>query len=281
MSFADGFMLIRRWQAFLEVSGRTNASTRQQYRRALVALIADLCKDPRDITEDDVVAWMVDRDPRGGSVAMTMRACHSFYTWALARDEIVPSPVRALVIPKRKYGRPPALSEQDLAFVLGVARVYRDPRLAPTLELMYATGARVGSIVGLSATDLDFERAWISFRVAKNDDSYAVPMNERARVACRELLGLADYHPATGKRRATLVGVGRSRVLQWIQDIEDSSGIPVWSHLFRHTLLTELARDPSVPLVVAARIANHRDPKTTMRYVADREGAMAAALAGR
>jgi integrase len=213
---------------------------------------------------------------------MTLRAAHSFYSWALAREEICPNPVRALLVPRRKYGRPPALTAADLQTVLGAARTYRDPRLAPTLELMYATGARIGSIVALTAADLDFERAWIEFRVAKNDDPYGVPMNERAKAACIELLSLADYHPRNSRtRRPTLVGVGRSRVMQWIQDIEDSTAIPVWSHLFRHTLLTELAHDPTVPIAVVSRLANHSDPRTTMRYVADREGALASALAGR
>lgn len=290
MPLADGFELIRRWYAFLTVSGRVNASTRKQYRRALIAMLADLCLDPRDVTEDDIVAWIVapdeetgePRNPKGGAIAQTLKACHSFYGWALIREEIQPNPVRAIDVPRRKYGRPPALADDDLARVLSAARTYRDPRLAPTLELMYATAGRIGSICALTAADLDFQREWISFRVAKNDDPYGVPMNERARVACEELLSLADYAPATTRhRRPTLIGVGRSRVMQWIQDIEDSTGIPVWSHLFRHTILTELAHDPSVPMPVVSKMGNHKDTATTMRYVADREGALRDAMAGR
>jgi integrase len=248
-----------------------------------VALVADLCIDVTLISEDDIVGWIAQHDPRGGAVALTLKACISFYSWALARDEIVPSPVRALSVPRRKYGKPPALTADELSTLLARARAYRDPRLAPTLELMYATGARIGSIVGLTAADLDFERAWIEFRVAKNDDPYGVPMNQRANAALRELLSLAEYRPRNSScaRRPTLIGVGRSRVMQWVQDLEDSTGIPVWSHLFRHTLLTELAHDPTVPIAVTAKIANHADPRTTMRYVADREGALASALAGR
>jgi integrase len=283
MHVDGGFALIRRWQAYLEASSRVSASTRQQYRRALIVLVADLCIDVTLITEDDVVGWITSHDARGGAVALTLKACHSFYGWAFAREVIVPNPVRALVVPRRKYGRPPALTDHDLVTVLGAARLYRDPRLAPTLELMYATGARIGSIVALTASDVDFERAWVEFRVAKNDDPYGVPMNERAKVALRELLSLSEYRPrhSCTPRRPTLIGVGRSRVMQWIQDIEDVTGIEVHSHLFRHTLLTELAHDPTVPIAVTARLANHKDPRTTMRYVADRESAMARALSGR
>lgn len=290
MPLADGFELIRRWYAFLTVSGRVNASTRKQYRRALVAMLADLCLDPRAVTEDDVIAWIVapdeetgePRDPKGGSVALTLKAAHSFYGWALIREEIVPNPVRAIGVPRRKYGRPPALSEKHLRAVLGAARAYRDPRLAPTLELMYATAGRIASICALTADDLDFQHEWISFRVAKNDDPYGVPMNERARAACEELLSLADYRPTNAcSRRETLVGVGRSRLSRMIQDIEQETGIAVWSHLLRHTILTELAHDPAVPMPVVAKMGNHKDTATTMRYVADREGALRAAMAGR
>jgi len=33
------FVLLRRWQEYLEVSGRCNANTRRQYRRTLIAFL--------------------------------------------------------------------------------------------------------------------------------------------------------------------------------------------------------------------------------------------------
>ena len=64
-------------------------------------------------------------------------------------------------------------------------------------------------------------------------------------------------------------------------DLEWASGVKFHSHLLRHKMISELAYDPAVPLAVAVRVANHKDPRTTMSYVDDREEAMASALEGR
>jgi integrase len=283
MMMDDPFALIRRWQAFLEVSGRANAETRRQYRRAFVAFLADLCIDPREVTEDDAVRWLAERSRLQGSLRPdTIRAARSFYHWAQARGEVHRDPFAALPVPRHKYGRAPYLKPAELEHVLRIARHHRDPRVAPTMELLYATGARVGTACALVADDVDLDAGWIRFRVMKGGSQHGVPLNERGRIAVLELLGLADYTPIRGRRRPTLIGVGRSRVEQWIAEVQAEAGVRVWPHLLRHTILTELAHDPAVPFIVTSRIAGHRDPRITAEaYVGDDESAMRAALAGR
>jgi integrase len=283
MAPGDAFALIRRWQAFLEASGRANANTRRQYRRAFVAFLADVCLDPRDVTEDDAVAWIAERSRLQGSLRPdTIRAARSFYRWAAARGEVERDPFAALPVPRHKYGRAPYLSPAELARVLEAARAHRDPRVAPTIELAYATAARVSSLCAIEAADVDLDAGWITFRVVKGGGTHGVPLNDRARAAVLELIELADYTPVRGRRRPTLIGVGRSRVEQWVGEVERASGVRVWPHLIRHTILTELAHDPSVPFIVTSRIAGHSDPRVTAEaYVGDDENAMRSALAGR
>lgn len=283
MRLEDGFLLIRRWQSWLEASGRANENTRRQYRRAFVAFLADVCKDPRAITEDDVVDWLAPRARTKGSLRPdVIRAGRSFYLWALARDEVETNPFAAIPVPRRKYGRRPYLKPDELRRVLEAARRHRDPRVAPTLELLYATAARVGTACAIRAEDVDFDRGWVTFRVMKGDKPHGVPLNERAAAAVRELISLAGYTPPTGVRRDTLIGVGRSRVEQWAQDVERASGVPVWPHLMRHSILTELAHDPDVPFIATSRIAGHEDPRVTAEfYVGDDETVLRSALAGR
>ncbi len=283
MNIEDGFVLIRRWQSWLEVSGRANQNTRGQYRRAFVSFLADVCKDPRAITEDDAVAWLAHRARTKGSLRPdTIRAARSFYGWACMRGAVARDPFAAIPVPKPKYGRVDYLKTSELRRVLQAARAHRDPRVAPTLELLYATAARVGTACGIVAEDVDLERGWLRFRVMKGGDPHGVPLNDRASAAIRELLELADYVPPKARRRPTLIGVGASRVEQWVQEVEASAGVRVWPHLLRHTILTEMAHDPAVPFIVVSRIAGHADPRVTAAaYVGDDEDAMRAALAGR
>jgi len=273
----DDWLLLRRWDGFLSASGTLNDNTRAQYRRALVGFLAETMTSPRDVTEDDIVAWI---RARGGTrTAAVLRALHSFYGWASVRDEISPNPVRAIRVPRHRYDRGPALTPDQMSRIMAAARRHRDPRVAPTLELMYATGGRVGSICALTAEDVDLERAWVRFRVAKNDDPYGVPLNDRGLAAVRELLDLADYTAWGSYRRPTLVGVGTKRVEQWVQDVERDVGIRVWPHRLRRQFITEMANDPQVSIFTVARAVNHKDPRVTLSYRDEDDEALRAAFA--
>ena len=117
----DTFSLIRRWQDYLKVSGRANENTRRQYRRCIVAFLADVVGDPanehlrgiRDVTEDDVIAFLAAQDPRGGMRRQSLKALRSFYAWAERRRLLEDNPVRALPLPREKYGKAPTLSAEE------------------------------------------------------------------------------------------------------------------------------------------------------------------------
>ena len=189
----DTFSLIRRWQDYLKVSGRANENTRRQYRRCIVAFLADVVGDPanehlrgiRDVTEDDVIAFLAAQDPRGGMRRQSLKALRSFYAWAERRRLLEDNPVRALPLPREKYGKAPTLSAEEREALFGEAEKI-DPRARPAMELMYATGARVGSLVGVLPEDVytaPSGRQWIHFRVAKGDRPYDVPLNRLGRAA--------------------------------------------------------------------------------------------------
>jgi site-specific recombinase XerD len=101
----DGtFVLVRRWQQYLEVSETCGANTRRQYRRYLIAFLADTLLEVEDLTEDDIVAWLADQPAKGAMRGMTLRALRSFYGWAEDRD-ICRSPVKRLSPSARSTGR--------------------------------------------------------------------------------------------------------------------------------------------------------------------------------
>ncbi len=176
------FDLLRRWQAFLEADGRVNAHTRTQYRRAIVRFLADVLIEITDVTEDDVVNYIVTLGPNGGGRGDMMRALKSFYRWGTDRELVARDPVAKLRIPRAKYAEAPALSPEQLEDVLTAAESV-DPRARPTLELAYATGARVASLAGIMPEDVDLAKGWIRFRVAKYGDAYGVPLGDRGRRA--------------------------------------------------------------------------------------------------
>ncbi len=277
----DGpFGLIRRWQQFLEVSGRAGENTRRQYRRYLLSFLADVLKDPREVTEDDVVSYLAGLDGRGHMRGMTIRALRSFYAWAEDRG-LCQSPVRRLRVPPRKYGPAPALSPSELERVLAAAGQLPDPRARPALELMYATGARISSLCAVMPEDVDLDRRRIVFRVAKGGQPYAVPLGPRGLRAAHELLELRDWKPRNVRaRRPTLLGVGPFVVWRWCKAAGERTGLRVHPHLLRHTFATRLAEDPRVDVRTWVELMNHRDASLLRRYAAASEERMRRAVHG-
>ena len=260
------FDLLQRWDAWMEVSGDINEVTRTQYRRSVLSFLACVLKPLDEITEDDIVAVLAEASPRGGHRENLLRALHSFYRWAARRGELT-DVTTGLRIRKARPGPARVLSDPDLAKLL-VAAERVDPRARPTLELMYCTGARIGSMEYLQPEDITFDPPRIYFRHAKNDAPYAVPLGPRGEASAVVLLRLRHWSPRKSPgRRDNLIGVGKSSIWKWCHDAADLAGVKANPHLLRHTFASKLAADPAVPVAVIRELMNWQDLSQWRRYV--------------
>jgi len=274
----DGlFVLLGRWQRYLMVSGRCNANTRRQYRRAVFAFLADLFSSEdwdrpcslSTITEDDVVAYLADIDPHSGMRELTLRGLRSLYGWASFRDEALSNPVRRLPPRKPKMRPKPSLSPEQTAAVLKAAAELRDPRARWAIQLQLATGCRVGSLLAVTPEDIREGPGGPSvyFVEAKGDKPYEVPLGPRGREAVARLLDLIEYRPPrVTRRRPTLVGVGYQAYRQWVAKVARDSGVNLNTHLFRHTAITRWAEDPEIDPRTIMEQANWEDLSQLRTY---------------
>lgn len=278
---ADGletFVLLRRWSDWMEVSGRYSAKTRHTYRRSMIAFLADTLIPLEEVTEDAVVGYLASLPANGDMRGAHLRSLRCFYLWAAERD-IPTNPVKRLKVPRKKYGAAPFLEDSDLERLFEAAEKL-DPRARPTLELMYATGARLGSIVAVMPADVDLRRRLIHFRVAKGDRPYSVPLGERGMTASQRLLSLRDFKPRMASHRLpTLVGVGDGSVERWVSEAGSMIGVRAYPHLLRHSFGERICNDPTVPALVAQELLNHADGSLLIRYGHPREEAMRSAVA--
>jgi integrase len=291
-SDGDVFPALARWQRYLKVSGRCNLNTRQQYRRAVFAFLADLFSSEDwdrpislwAITEDDVAAYLDAIDEHSGMRNQLLKALRSLYGY-LAHDDLRLSPVRHLTPRKPKVRRKPALSVEQTEAVLAAAAELRDPRARWAIQLQLMTGCRVGSLLAVAPDDLlDRPRGrTVYFAEAKNDKPYEVPLGPRGREAADHLLELIDYRPLrVPTRLPTLVGVGYQAYRQWVEKVARRSGVPLRSHLFRHTAITRWVEDPETDPRTVMEFANWEDlsqyrgyaqaSDPNMRRLAERHG---------
>lgn len=267
------FRAVAAWQRYLAVSGHANANTARQYRRSLLNCWADLMSaehpiEPMAITQDDVVDYLASIPAKGGARGQTLKALRSFYGWAFDRELIERSPVAKLYPRKAKYGPAPSLDPPDLDAVIAAAEQV-DPRAPWAIQLQYATACRAGSLVEVLPSDIHWSGPSITFRVAKGDKPYEVPLGPKGLEAVQKLLALGDYTPVTvATRLPTLLGVRYGAYRNWVRRTSERAGIDVNSHLFRHTAITRLAEDPTIDVRTIMEIANWESPDLLRRYAA-------------
>ena len=115
----------------------------------------------------------------------TMR---TFFAWAVREGHVDADPSLRLVAPKRHRTLPPVLAKDHAAGLLDVATVAADDgdpvhlRDRAVLELLYATGVRVGELTGLDVDDVDDEAGVIRV-IGKGDKERRVPFGRPAAAA--------------------------------------------------------------------------------------------------
>lgn len=110
-------------------------------------------------------AWLADQEKRGLSRSTLARRAASarvFTEWALERGLLASDVAARLASPKRAHRLPAVLTADQAVAVLDAAAESSDSPIGmrdlAILETLYATGIRVGELVGLDVDDVDTTR---------------------------------------------------------------------------------------------------------------------------
>jgi integrase/recombinase XerD len=261
-------------------------NTISAYRRDLLrycAWLAGRSTDPTQATTDDLVAWIGAQRADGSaasSVARRLAAVRSLHRYLVTERHRPDDPTARLDGVRTPSGIPKPLTESQVTSLLD-AVTGEDPlarRDRALLELMYATGARVAEVVGLSIGDLDFERRMVRL-YGKGSKERLVPFGRAASVALDgwfEPSGRAAVVPQQWKRRGDAEAVflnqrgGRlSRQGVWliIKKYGQRARIDVElsPHVLRHSCATHLL-DHGADLRIVQEMLGHASISTTQVY---------------
>jgi integrase/recombinase XerD len=203
----------------------------------------------------DPVAWVASQ-----SSPATRRNARAALVW-YHRVELGKTVDIPHVPPVRRV--PKALSDDELARLRAMALGVH-PRCRPVLDLLYTTGARLQELCGVLLEDVT--ETHIVLRETKRRPGglrveRAVPLSEVSRWACKELVALGPG------RNNNLIGAHRHTVQSWMVELQNRTGIRVYSHKLRATFATHLlARGVDVRTV--QELMGHADLATTMKYLA-------------
>ena len=169
--------------------------TVRAYVRDVSAFLGEVGADDDDglraVTLADLRAWLGVLSRRGSArstIARSSASLRAFFGWLERTGRIATDPSLRLTAPRRHRTLPPVLAQRSAAALLDVAEVAADDddpvhlRDRAALELLYATGIRVGELVGLDVDDVD--RTMNVLRVVgKGDKERRVPFGIPAREA--------------------------------------------------------------------------------------------------
>lgn len=154
----------------------------------------DFLETERDISGLDEVrlpdlrAWLAAQAQSGAArstLARRAAAARTFLAWATRAGLLDVDPALRLVAPKRDGRLPAVLRQADATALLEVAAVASDDadpirlRDRAALELLYASGIRVGELTALDIDDLDLHDGVVRV-VGKGDKERTVPFGRPA-----------------------------------------------------------------------------------------------------
>lgn len=218
----------------------------------------------------------------GGAARSTLSrrsaAVRTFFAWARRTGRVGTDPALRLASPRRQRTLPDVLTTDGATAVLDVAAVAADDedpmhlRNRAVLELLYATGIRVGELTGLDVDDVDRHRRVVRV-LGKGRKERMVPFGQPAEVALeqwlergRPLVVKADSGPALflGRRgRRVDPRQVREVVHSLLAHVPDAPDLG--PHGLRHSAATHLL-EGGADLRMVQELLGHSSLATTQIY---------------
>ncbi len=242
--------------------------TLEYYSATIHNALSIIQKPVKYITTDDLRLYLDNYQRKGGAGKVTIdnirRVLSSFFSWLENEDYILKSPVRR--IHKVRTGKTvkETYSDESLEIMRDFAGNIRDLAL---IDLLSSTGMRVGELVKLNISDIDFEnRECVVF--GKGDKERKVYFDARTKIHLQRYLSKrSDDNPALFTTLlAPFNRLKISGVEIRLRELGRKLNIPkVHPHKFRRTLAT-LAIDKGMPIEQVQHLLGHQNIDTTMQY---------------
>ncbi len=211
---------------------------------------------------------------RASTANRRLATLRRFYRWALREGAIAADPTLKLASARTPPRFPKALTEAQVEALLAAPDGATDLGLRDRamLELLYATGLRVGELVGLTLVQLALADGLVRV-TGKGDKERIVPLGEEARYWVGRYLETARGAILKGRATDALFitsrGAPMSRQMFWklvrryalLADIR----APLSPHVLRHAFATHLLNH-GADLRVVQMLLGHADISTTQIY---------------
>lgn len=261
---------------FLEAKKIEGCSERtiQYYRVTIEKMLQKVTIPVRKITTEDMRDYLAGYQQVNNCSKVTVdnvrRNISSFFFWLEEENYILKSPMRRIHKIKTNKQVKETISDEDIEKLRDACKCTRDLAI---IDLLYSTGMRVGELVNLNRSDVNFElRECIVF--GKGGKERKVYFDAKAKLHLQEYLnGRVDDNPALFVtldkpfERLKISGVEIR-----VRSLGKSVGLTkIHPHKFRRSMATR-AIDKGMPIEQVQKILGHSQIDTTMQYAIVNQG---------
>ena len=242
--------------------------TIQYYRVTIEKMLTVMNQPIRKISTDDMRSYLSQYQEWNGCSKVTVdnvrRNISSFFSWLEEENYILKSPMRRIHKIKTNQQVKEIITDEDIERLRDSCSCKRDLAM---IDLLYSTGIRVGELVNLNISDVDFEaRECVVF--GKGGKERKVYFDAKSKLHLQAYLSSrVDDNEAlfvtldAPHDRLKISGVEiRMRSLGRINNMTR-----IHPHKFRRTMATR-AIDKGMPIEQVQKILGHSQIDTTMQY---------------
>lgn len=276
----DAAQLVDRFLTYLAVEKGSSANTIRAYAADLARYLewagrADV--NPLALSHREMRLYLAELDSAGyarRTVARRLSAVRAFFGYLAAEGLVTTDPSAALLTPKLPRRLPKVIQSEPLSALLDAPDISTPVgiRDAAVLELLYATGMRVGELSGIRIGDVDPAQGQVRV-TGKGSKQRIIPVHERAlsiiarylREARPSLAGRdSDDHLFLSTRGLPL---SEHAVRRLFKRYLVAAGVPASStpHALRHTFATHLL-EGGADLRTVQELLGHVALTTTQIY---------------
>lgn len=238
------------------------------YEKTIKRMLETVSKGIKSITTEDLRAYLSQYQAESNVGKVTIdnirRNLSSFFSWLEDENYILKSPVRRIHRVKVSTSVKETYTDEELEMLRDNCAEVRDLAM---IDLLASTGMRVGELVRLNRSDVDFtERECVVF--GKGDKERVVYFDARTKIHLQSYLNeRVDSNPAlfVGLRfpyiRLQIGGV-ENRLKQMGEALNIHKVHP---HKFRRTMAT-VAIDKGMPIEQVQKLLGHEKIDTTLHY---------------
>jgi len=257
------------------------------YRDDLESFLSFLCNDYFSMTREQLdlrrvdhltirayLAHLARRKLSRSSIARHLSALRTFFKFLMREGHMEANPARTVTTPKREKHLPSVMQPSDIALLLEQPDL-ESPlgiRDRAWLELLYASGLRIGELVGIDVDEIELRARLVKVR-GKGSKERIVPFGSKAEEALHAYLAIRnDLIPASSEEHALFVNYRGQRITQrsvrrlfdgYLRKASLRAGIS--PHTMRHSFATHLL-NAGADLRGIQELLGHSSLSTTQKY---------------